>query len=97
MSKLLPFQWLIIGGGMHGCHFANVLLDAGIPRERLAILDAESTPLGAWKKRRVATGMRFLRSPAVHHIGLDPFEIARRLEKLVIRTKADSINFGQKE
>lgn len=71
-------DWVVVGGGLQGCHLATVLLDCGVPSDRLAILDAAPRPLAAWVRRRRATGMRFLRSPGIHHIGLRTHDLHRR-------------------
>lgn len=66
-----------MGGGIHGTHQALVLLDAGVPGDRLVILDPHSRLLARWKEWTSRTGMRYLRSPGVHHIGLAPFDLFR--------------------
>jgi cation diffusion facilitator CzcD-associated flavoprotein CzcO len=69
-------EWLIVGGGIHGTHLAHVLLAGrGVARDRLAVLDPHPTPLHRWRECTRAVGMRYLRSPSVHHIGLDPFDL----------------------
>lgn len=66
-------DWLIIGGGIHGTHLALVLMQrAGVNRERLRILDPHPTLLARWHACTANTGMVFLRSGAVHHLGLHP-------------------------
>ena len=62
-------DWLIIGGGIHGCLIANALLDyGGVPSGSLAILDPHGDPLAVWNRRTAACGMRYLRSPAAHAV-----------------------------
>jgi hypothetical protein len=62
-------DWLIIGGGVHGCVIAHALLRYGgvAPRD-LAIVDDHPEPLATWKRRTFSCGMRYLRSPAAHAI-----------------------------
>jgi cation diffusion facilitator CzcD-associated flavoprotein CzcO len=67
------FEWLIIGGGVHGTFFSHYLTAAaGVSRERLRVLDPEPAPLARWYHCCANTGMRFMRSPDVHHLDLDP-------------------------
>lgn len=69
-------DWLIIGGGVQGTHLSLVLTTKlGVPRERLRVLDPHARPMQRWRDCVAATGMRYLRSPSVHHIGLEPFEL----------------------
>lgn len=69
-------KWLIIGGGVHGVHIALQLLAHGqVPKGSLRIVDPEPRLLDAWRRRTGNTGMQHLRSPAVHHLGLDPWEL----------------------
>ena len=64
-------DWLVIGGGPHGVHAALRLIgEADVPREAVRILDDEECLLARWRRTTRNTGMRFLRSPAVHHLGL---------------------------
>lgn len=71
-------EWLIIGGGIHGTHLAHVLLNrCGVARSDLAILDPNNQLLTSWTRRTTNTGMRYLRSPRVHHLDLEPFALER--------------------
>ena len=63
--------WLIIGGGIHGAHLAYLLTTAkGMAREELRVLDPHPEPLARWNRLTANTGMAYLRSPAVHNLGL---------------------------
>ncbi|MDJ0852768.1 MAG: FAD/NAD(P)-binding protein [Myxococcota bacterium] len=63
-------DWLVVGGGPHGVHTALRLIeDGGVPRDAIRILDDEQRLLARWRRSTRNTGMRFLRSPGVHHIG----------------------------
>lgn len=63
--------WLIIGGGIHGVHLAYLLTTAkGVSREELRVLDPHPEPLARWNRLTANTGMAYLRSPAVHNLGL---------------------------
>lgn len=65
-------DWLVIGGGIHGTHLAHVLVNQyGFSADAVRILDPHEKLLAAWTKRTANTGMRYLRSPRVHHIDID--------------------------
>jgi glycine/D-amino acid oxidase-like deaminating enzyme len=64
----------IIGGGVHGTHLAIRLLDAGIDRKRLRIVEPDGL-LATFRRQCQQCGMAELRSPFVHHIGTDPFSL----------------------
>jgi len=71
-------EWLIIGGGVQGTFISHYLTAAaGVPRERLRVLDPEPEPLARWYHCCANTGMRFMRSPDVHHLDLDPMGLRR--------------------
>jgi Pyridine nucleotide-disulphide oxidoreductase len=73
LEKKAMLEWLIIGGGVHGTFISHYLTAAaGVPRERLRVLDPEPEPLARWYHCCANTGMRFMRSPDVHHLDLDP-------------------------
>lgn len=63
---------LIVGGGVHGTYLSSIALDSGVPADRLRVLDPHAAPLARFWEMTAATGMRFLRSPAVHHLGRAP-------------------------
>jgi thioredoxin reductase len=75
---------LIIGGGIHGTHLANVLLNrTSLTHDDIRILDPHEKLLHVWDRCTRNCGMRYLRSPSVHHIAIDPFSLdkyARRKE-----------------
>jgi len=69
----MSLSWLIVGGGIHGVHVAARLIGEGrVPSEEVQILDPEPELLTRWRVRSQTIGMRHLRSPSVHHLGLDP-------------------------
>lgn len=66
-------DWAIVGGGIHGVHVALRLLDEGRVRpESLTIVDPAERLLARWRECTEVTGMAYLRSPSVHHIGPTP-------------------------
>lgn len=70
--------WLIIGGGIHGVHLAATLLEHKLVTQTgLRILDPGDELLASWQRCTAVTGMRYLRSPAVHHIDLNPWSLQR--------------------
>lgn len=71
-------DWLVIGGGPHGVHAAARLVgQVGVPREGVRILDDEAALLARWRRCTRNTGMRYLRSPAVHHLDLSSASLQR--------------------
>ena len=62
-------EWLIVGGGIHGVHLAaRLLVEGKVLPEQLMIVDPGERLLDRWRSCTSVTGMRFLRSPAVHHL-----------------------------
>lgn len=60
-------DWLVVGGGIHGCTIAHSLLRYGrVRREKMMIVDPNPRLLAAWHLTTHACGMRFMRSPAAH-------------------------------
>ena len=77
------FEWLIIGGGIHGVHIAARLIDeAGVKPEHLRIVDPGEHLLERWKSCTETTGMTFLRSPSVHNLATEPMSLLALAESL---------------
>ena len=71
-------DWIVVGGGPHGVHAALRLIEeVGVPREAVRIVDDEPRLLARWRRSTRNTGMRYLRSPAVHHIDLNSTSLSR--------------------
>jgi cation diffusion facilitator CzcD-associated flavoprotein CzcO len=69
-------DWLIIGGGVHGTAISHTLtMRAGVPRDRLRVLDPYDKPLTRWTALATNTGMDYLRSPLAHQLHFDPFSL----------------------
>jgi thioredoxin reductase len=84
------YDWLVIGGGIHGCTVALYLLKKGkVTVEKLCMIDPHDEPMFKWKRNTDRIGMEFLRSPSVHHIDLDPFS----LQKYAVHQKWEQTNF----
>lgn len=76
MNQIGELEWLIIGGGVHGTHLSHVLVNGlDIPPDRVVVLDPHDEPMWRWNHCTSNTSMSHLRSPAVHHIGLEPMEL----------------------
>ncbi len=76
------FDWIIIGGGIQGCTLAVSLIKAGkVSTDKLLIIDPHNEPLAQWKRNTKRLEMKYLRSPFVHHLDLDPFSLQRFARK----------------
>jgi cation diffusion facilitator CzcD-associated flavoprotein CzcO len=72
-------DWLVVGGGVHGTHlFLALTQGAG---QQVAVLDPASGPMAQFWRCVAACGMGRLRSPAVHHLDLDPWSLAELAEE----------------
>ncbi len=69
------WDWVVVGAGPHGCHLAAQLLESGVDRERLLLLDRHGEPLHLWNRRTARLGLDYLRSSGVHQIGVDPWSL----------------------
>jgi thioredoxin reductase len=70
------FEWLIIGGGIHGCTIGNYLIKHGKTTiDELLIIDPHQEPMERWRMYTNRIGMEYLRSPSVHHIDVNPFSL----------------------
>lgn len=70
--------WLVVGGGLHGVHLAlRLVAQVGVPASSVRILDPGPCLLHRWRVRTATVGMSHLRSPSVHHLGLDPWDLQR--------------------
>ncbi|MEM7134046.1 MAG: SidA/IucD/PvdA family monooxygenase [Chloroflexota bacterium] len=69
-------DWLILGGGIHGTHIAHVLTTTGtVAPNQIRVLDPAGEPLARWNHLTRNTGMEFMRSPSVHHLGVKADEL----------------------
>lgn len=82
-------EWLVVGGGIHGTYVTRELLEAGVPRKDVAVVDSHGELLASFRQKARACGMETLRSNYVQHIGPSPFglqqfaEVRNRDEELV--------------
>lgn len=71
-------QWVIVGGGLHGTHLSHMLTTVGkVDRDDVRVIDPEDQPLASWFLRSRICGARFLRSPAVHNLGVSAYALLR--------------------
>lgn len=73
-------EWLIIGAGIHGCTTAAHLAYADpslTSDKKLLMIDSEARPLSAWDRLTKRVGMKYLRSPGVHHVHPDARDLFR--------------------
>ena len=77
-ASTVKLDWLIIGGGIHGVHIAARLLgEADIDPQQIRIVDPGERLLERWHTSTATTGMSHLRSPSVHHLGLNASSLQR--------------------
>ncbi|EMA42236.1 FAD/NAD(P)-binding protein [Halococcus hamelinensis] len=70
------YEYVIIGGGIHGTYVANCLLnETGYSHADIRIVDPREELLGSFTSKARQCGMRSLRSPFVHHIDTEPFSL----------------------
>lgn len=82
-------DFVVIGGGIHGTYLSNVLINAlGYKPHKIKVLDPLETPCQRWDELTSKTGMEFLRSPVVHHLGLSPWDLRHYLVKNKSGSKA---------
>ena len=82
-------EWLIVGGGIHGTYFANLLIrQAEVPPDKIAILDPHDGLLAAWYRMTANCGMQFLRSPATHQIDIPILSLYRFAKSPIGRSSA---------
>jgi thioredoxin reductase len=67
------YDWVIVGGGVHGTHVVQRLLEAGVERDRLVVVERTGELLGNFREKLRTARVESLRSPYVHHVGTEPF------------------------
>lgn len=67
---------LIIGGGIHGTCLSHLLTrQTPLTRDDVRVLDPHDSPLAVWGRCTGNCGMRYLRSPSVHHLDAAPLAL----------------------
>jgi hypothetical protein len=70
-----PFDYVVVGGGVHGTHVAARLVAAGVDPGDLLLVDERPALLASFREKAAACGMESLRSFATEHLGDDPFDL----------------------
>jgi len=71
-----PYEYVIVGGGIHGACLTSYLLTEGeYTHDEIRILDPREELLTSFAKKARQCGMETLRSTFVHHIGIEPFSL----------------------
>jgi thioredoxin reductase len=74
----MVYEWIVVGGGIQGCTIAAYLLKENkVTTGQLRIIDPHETPLFRWRENTERIGMKFLRSPFVHHLDSEPFSLIK--------------------
>lgn len=72
----MVYEWIVVGGGIQGSTIAAFLVKNNkVTTDKLRIIDPHEMPLFKWTKSTERIGMKFLRSPFVHHLDVDPFSL----------------------
>ncbi|MCM3245879.1 lysine N(6)-hydroxylase/L-ornithine N(5)-oxygenase family protein [Cytobacillus firmus] len=72
----MVYDWIVVGGGIQGSTTAAFLVkNSKVSTDKLRIIDPHEMPLFKWTKSTERIGMKFLRSPFVHHLDVDPFSL----------------------
>lgn len=66
-------DWVIVGGGLQGVLLANALTHQKAGGVR--IIDPHPTLCHRWNRLTANTGMRYMRSPQVHHVDINPHSL----------------------
>lgn len=71
-----PYEYVIVGGGIHGTCLANFLVtEGGYARGAVRIVEPREELLTSFATKARQCGMRTLRSPFVQHIDTEPFSL----------------------
>lgn len=72
----MVYDWIVVGGGIQGSTIAAFLVKNNkVSTDKLRIIDPHVRPLFKWTTSTDRIGMKFLRSPFVHHLDVDPFSL----------------------
>jgi len=71
-----PYEYVVVGGGIHGTCLANYLLDdGGYTHDEIRILEPRDKLLASFERKARQCGMETLRSTFVQHIDTEPFSL----------------------
>ena len=71
-----PYEYVIIGGGIHGTCLANYLLAEGeYSHQDICLVEPSERLLASFATKARQCGMRTLRSTFVHYIDTEPFSL----------------------
>jgi len=71
-----PYQYVIVGGGIHGTCLANYLLaDGGYSHDEIRIVEPRDELLASFEQKARQCGMETLRLTFVQHIDTEPFSL----------------------
>lgn len=69
-------EYVIVGGGVHGTHVAHRLVsETDLSPDSISIIEPRGELLASFREKTRACGMEALRSPFVHHLGVEPFSL----------------------
>lgn len=75
-ARRQPYEYVIIGGGIHGTCLANYLLaDGGYAHGEVRIVEPRDELLTSFEQKARQCGMETLRSTFVQHIDTEPFSL----------------------
>ena len=75
-SGFQPYEYVIIGGGIHGTCLANYLLAEGeYSHQDIRLVEPREQLLASFATKARQCGTRTLRSTFVHHIDTEPFSL----------------------
>ncbi len=90
-----PYEWLIIGGGVHGMTVFHALLERGVKQKNIAIIDRHATPLANWQRQTARIEMPYLRSTRVHHTSTNPTSLRRFADEQEYTSQAFKDTYGR--
>lgn len=71
-----PYEYVIVGGGIHGTYLTNYLLTKTEHSHRdIRLVEPRERLLASFATKAHQCGMRTLRSTFVHHIDTEPFSL----------------------
>jgi len=76
LTQCGSYEYVIVGGGIHGTYLANYLLTEGeYTHDEIRVLDPCNELLASFATKARQCGTETLRSTFVHHIDIEPFSL----------------------